>query len=79
MNGGEKDFMKDTFCKSDGDNRIFFEIFPSLPHKMWNTQIYRLFILKKKKVTVFFNKPNLGFSPVLNKINLLTSGCGKGN
>lgn len=54
MNGGGGDFMKDTFCKSDGDNRIFFEIFPSLPHKMWNTQTYRLFILKKKNVTVFF-------------------------
>ena len=63
MNGGEKDFMKDTFCKSDGDNRIFFEIFPSLPHKMWNTQIYRLFILKKKKWQLFLINQTWGSHP----------------
>ena len=49
-----------TFCKSDGDNIIFFEIFPNLPHKRLN----RLYLKKKKKrkrhIYIFFYKPNLG-------------------
>ena len=50
---GEKKLYEITFCKSDGGNRIFFEIFPNLPYKRW-TRLYILKKKKKKKTDFFF-------------------------